>query len=450
MVKLTKKIGYHECIVYGPNATLLKWAQESQLAEFILKSSKIDTETLYIALGSQAPQQQIITAKDTICKLWYSYPELGPYPFIETLSEFEFNRIFYPDYRDHVIHQLKVWLMGLYLFDQCNLIKDEILGEIRTETDNDETEEFLRRWLVCAIYHDIGYVLENEHAEKSTGDAWKKTSDVINEVFSSLLSYLPSIKLTKEYEHKVIQDHQIFCKKIKSPKEIEQYGNLKLFSLLSEFGVKAGLGYSDSPLFSYYAFASKIGPDNQKRPTFKDHGIVSALLLFQIWFSFRDYMEKISCCTDHPILNDKTDHIKIITQNLKDCQRSIISAAGAISLHNIYPGLWETYNDSVAYSLTLDKFCIRLTDNNIKEPLNKTPLAFLLGLSDLLQDWDRLCIVLQLQMILHASQIRICHFLLTKYICISTRTINTVILKKYRKANIRMLTRILWNILNLR
>ena len=118
-------------------------------------------------------------------------PELGPYPFLDTLSDFEFNRKFYPDYREHVNHQLRVFWLGQYLFGMCGPIRERVLAEIGAGDEAAGTAEFLRRWCACAIYHDIGYVLECEGAAEPGSDEWNTVCRAINDTRHAPLSGLP-------------------------------------------------------------------------------------------------------------------------------------------------------------------------------------------------------------------------------------------------------------------
>ena len=180
-----------EYIFYGPNATLVHWMGASGLASEVMDRAGLGEETIFRALSTRNPEDGMLAGKSAIKALWYAWPELGPYPFLETLSDFEFNREFYPDYREHVNHQLRVFWLGLYLFEMRGPIRERVLAEIGAGDEAAGTAEFLRRWSACAIYHDIGYVLECEGANEPGSDAWNRVCRVINDTLHAPLSGLP-------------------------------------------------------------------------------------------------------------------------------------------------------------------------------------------------------------------------------------------------------------------
>ena len=139
-----------------------------------------------------------------------------------------------------------------------------------------------------------------------------------------------------------------------------------------------------SPLRLYYDYAISHTPVSQNRSRFRDHGIVSALLLMRIWFYYKEHLQRFSSFTDESLLNSIINDLKSVGSRVHTCEESIISAAGAIALHNINPSLWDA-GDTLTYDLTLHEFRIRLND----KLTGNTPMAFLLGLADTLQGWDR-------------------------------------------------------------
>ena len=101
----------------GINSELINWLRDYEHLENILPDKK-DLETYLIpAICNKDQHERVKNSKAIIKALWYKHDVLGPYPFLETLSEFEFDRKFYHGYRDHSSHQLKVYLLGLYFFN---------------------------------------------------------------------------------------------------------------------------------------------------------------------------------------------------------------------------------------------------------------------------------------------------------------------------------------------
>src|SRR5678815_2511108 len=99
-----KWITYEGLRLSGANVDLWEVAQQH------LKLSESETSELARALGEREDNLRVESSKRLIHALWHRHAELGPYPFLESLSKFEFERVYYSQYRDHVCHQLKVYL----------------------------------------------------------------------------------------------------------------------------------------------------------------------------------------------------------------------------------------------------------------------------------------------------------------------------------------------------
>ncbi len=386
-----KRINYliidgRQYTLHGLNLLLVEWANNSSLGKMMYTKSGLDAQSLFKALSKENIEGQSIEARKVIQKLWYSYPEFGPYPFLDTFSEMEHMGFFFGDYRDHVIHQLKVFLLGLYIFDQCQRIKTAVLAEIGND---DPVAEFLKRWTICALSHDIGYVLENEYALNSDESAWINMKKVMEKVLSSPISVLNEFSrkelLNKDEEKLICKDNQIPDFEILSDYDLEYVNQNDMLDKIAEWGKKANMGTSDSIFRTLYNYALSHDPDPPKRKRFRDHGIASAFLLFQTWYQYSQRVEYF-CEIDHPLLHQKAKKELIdLKEKIKATELAIVHVAGAIALHNITPSLWtKYYDDMMGNGLNLRQFCIRL-DNSDKA----LPFAFLLMLADALQEWDR-------------------------------------------------------------
>lgn len=382
MTKTETSLNGVHYVFYGPNATLITWIKNSDLARTVMDASGLELETLFRAFSKTNPEDQMQAGKQTIGQLWHACPEFGPYPFLDTLSDFEFTGKFYPDYREHVSHQLRVFWLGLYLFDTCQLLKDQLLKEAGSRDD------FIQAWRACAIYHDIGYVFENEGANEPSGEAWDKVREVLDAALKAPLSMIPkfSSRLTREVERRVINSKRVFRPEILAAKDVEIHEEGDLLDRIAEFGLNAGLSAHNengkSPFRRYYDYAFMHRSGN--RPRFRDHGIAGALLLLRIWSDFRDYVNVISNHAGDPLLKPVLEDIRKLADDMAACETTITRAAGAMALHNITPSLWDP-TDSLANGLTLHKFKIRLLGDDPAP----SPMAFLLGLADTLQTWDR-------------------------------------------------------------
>lgn len=376
----------HEYIAYGVNADLIRWALDSQLAQGVLGGAGVTIEKdLFRALAAD-PQERVVWSKKVIKLLWDAHPMLGPYPFLEILSEFEFDRQFHPNYRDHVCHQLKVFLLGLFAYDRVSDLRDGLDEELGVA----RSAQFPVRWLVTAVYHDIGYVLENEPALVPGSKQWHTTRDALNAALEAPLSHVArfATEFSQVMERTIVYEQKLFVRKIldhpESLTKFEQPDDL--FRQLEVEAVRAGLRPrrpNVAPLRAYWNCArSEKLPD---RPScYYDHGIASALLLLQSWGGFDERIKALIAKVDgDAVLRRNRLELERLARDLDEHRESIRAAAAAMALHNINPDKWAP-DTRVAYHLEVSPFRICLTGAD-----RKTPLAFLLGLADTLQDWGR-------------------------------------------------------------
>ncbi|MGR3304147.1 MAG: hypothetical protein ACUZ8I_16840 [Candidatus Scalindua sp.] len=376
-----------------------------------------------LALGKRNPYERRQKCIDIIRKLWASYPGLGPYPLLYELINFENNQVFYSKYRDHAAHQLMNYLLGLYIYYHCKPIHQKVNKEIRASLDGLDgkqvEDEFILRWFVASIVHDIGYVLEDRKADPSkneegeTGKLWKIVEEGINVLLQNCLSQTPVFTpkgLGNDTKiNEALTATGLF--KFILPQNIsrpERIGLVKDEDWLEKLdsGLKAS-GITDtskSPLRTYYDLAHKNTPKGQSRDGFWDHGITSAMILLRTWYSYQDKVHailkyvtpkeesdfkilKLSNCTEIFNSLSKYQSGEFIDNQLPN-EKSILAAAEAISLHNINKDIWDNQSEDFKnHDFMKSNFSISFnTDDTTHKP---KPLAFLLALVDTLQNWHR-------------------------------------------------------------
>jgi hypothetical protein len=348
------------------NARLVYWAVNSNLADKV-RINDLE-EKLFMALGERDHDRRIYCAKALIDKIWHNEPGLGPYPFLDTLSHFEFNRWFYEGYRDHVGHQLKVYLLGLFFIDNLVDLKDDLVREIGDYEDG-SMEELRLRWTATSVFHDVGYVLESDHALHRNSEQWKKVRDDANKICRTPISYLPEfgLLLSEDNELKIVSDRNLSTGVLHNISDLETFMETNLFTLIdkeaiaSNLATKASVEEEGPALERYYRMALTKQSKEEKRPKFFDHGIGSALLLLRFWkYFFIRISELSNLCKNHrlvsPPLADKIDELK---NAAKLREESIIRAAAAMALHNINRDIWDT-SDSAVFGLTL-RLCSKIT-----------------------------------------------------------------------------------------
>lgn len=110
-------------------------------------------------------------------------------PAMDSLRTVElYDKIEYAEFREKLIHQVNVFLLGLYIFHNCKWIRDSIKYIVRKDSKSDRVPaklrarlgqdkfrysggtvlgEFLFRWRITSLCHDIGAITSMEELELS-------------------------------------------------------------------------------------------------------------------------------------------------------------------------------------------------------------------------------------------------------------------------------------------
>lgn len=218
-----------------------------------------------------------------------------------------------PQFRDHIVHALLSFLLGIYL-------NENFLG-----IEGSPANVF--QWELAALFHDVGYPVE------IAGNVITSFADKINEIrrnygdAGSHISFriIPSL----------LQDLR---------------NDVKSLDLIQERLDEWGLNIDARKAYDENTYANKI-----------DHGILSALstlclvdLLYQKHNPERKYEDICIPGTD-------------VSVNQSFFEEDIVSACAAVYIHN----------------LSFEYFAEARIDRE------KTPIAFLMRLSDCLQVWER-------------------------------------------------------------
>ena len=272
-------------------------------------------------------------------------------PFIDLLDvlrSYEENAATLIDkQRDHYIHSVNVFILGLSVYMQNKnyrnafdtAVMDKLEYPYSYETKH---EEFFYRWGLASLFHDVGYPVEiiGKQISKFMNFATIVDSNIrINphlefdnfEVLNSIAEVIPKREFIKSYYEKF--DSSVYVDLLKP---------IDLLAHKLHISLHVNLKDIKSALDNFVGIMAKSG--------FIDHGFYSAIIVLK-WYGFL-----IQSC------NYKPEYFFY----------PILDSASAILLHNYYKNVI------------------------LKPPFNKGflspqdhPIAYLLILCDELQEWNR-------------------------------------------------------------
>jgi len=267
--------------------------------------------------------------------------------------------------RDHYIHAVNVFILGLAIYSQNENYRNAFLhankdGYYRYfyETEN---EEFFYRWGIASLFHDIGYPLE------IIGKQMKKfIKEGVNPISNKNIETFLSFKDFDDFNSIVKKDPDF----PNAYREIYNETNfLNLFKPIDILAHKLSLSFEDLELFDI-----KDNLDNfinvMAENGFIDHGFYSAILVLLYYGYLVQKYEKRSEFFFFPI----------------------VDSASAILLHNYYINVLMGKN----YEFKREKLGV-----------TEHPIAYLLILCDELQEWNRKPFGVEDKKICHANESKI-------------------------------------------
>lgn len=321
--------------------------------------------------------------------LWIAEPGLPHQPLIKLLAIQETQGVKYPGYRDHVIHSFWTYLLGLYLYKACKPIHNAISLKLTSH-------QFLRSWKIASFFHDIGNIcdvgIDNEE-QKYESDLKPILDDITNFIRFPLRTYLEmrGKSLGRGEEEELAQACSLYRPVIENLDQLERRPDKPAGGWILEeierliIPTKLAINGVRTPLKNYNELTKNEKPKHRNR--FRDHGILSAMILLYEFYHFDNYIKKLRG-TDFPgsLNDDIPDLIREIISNsnsglsiTEEYSLAVHEAASAIALHDINVNNWYPYQ-SKKYQLNFSNYRIDLSEN---------PLAFLLALVDVLQCWSR-------------------------------------------------------------
>lgn len=254
-----------------------------------------------------------------------------------------------PRQRDHYVHSVNVFLLGLAVFSQnasyrtafAICVLDKEAYPFSYDTQN---EEFFYRWGIASLFHDAGYPIEIIH--KQTDQYLNFIVDAVGNKEENVQTFLAFADFSKFNTLPRLEGFHAYCQSyLRVHPEMTEENASKPLDLLSAEIAKC---------FSLDFPAVKQKLDgfikDMQRHNFVDHGFYSAVIVLQ-WYAYLMQLSKWKC---------------------EYFFTSIVNCATAILLHNY----WGNVLQKAPFSLP---------------PMDakKHPVAWLLILCDELQEWNR-------------------------------------------------------------
>ena len=258
--------------------------------------------------------------------------------------------------RDHFIHSVNVFILGLAIYAQNKPYRDVFRKYIENNENYEKYykidgkfshEEFLYRWGVASLFHDIGYPFEiiGKQLKKFINDGVKPISDTYDvNLTINFIDFDQFNTLVKLSPYDFADDYRA------------NYEESKVLDLFKPTEIMAHKIYLDFDL-SKSQFKALINRLNgfihyMIENDFIDHGFFSAILVLNSYGSLiQKYTDKHKGYFFYPIVDSAT----------------------SILLHNFYN---KTLRKQEPFKL--GKFAPK-----------KSPIAYLLILCDELQEWNR-------------------------------------------------------------
>lgn len=264
---------------------------------------------------------------------------------LDTLRKYEENASTLIDkQRDHYVHSVNVFLLGLYIFQSNDRFKT-IFKEYSKKHKYEgafigDTEEFFFQWGFASLFHDIGYPVEI-------------TNNQLKKFIGYVVDYGDIKKIDDAKPYIGYKNYQELCRIPISQERAQNYAKWMKdgFNPLNSIDL---LSYSLASAFSldYKSLQTELSNyvGNMQNSGFVDHGFYSALIVMRWYAHFAEDSNMHPDLLYYPILN----------------------SASAILLHNYYKNVLE----KPPYSLP---------------PMSASlhPIAYMLILCDELQEWNR-------------------------------------------------------------
>jgi len=251
--------------------------------------------------------------------------------------------------RDHYVHSVNVFLLGLAVFSQNAAYRRAFNTSVMDKKSypfsyDTRNEEFFYRWGIASLFHDAGYPMEIIH--KQTDQYLNFIVDAVGKKEEKVDTYLAFSDFSKFNTLPQLEGFPSFCQGF-----LQSYPGMTLENVSRPLDLlSAGIAQSLSVAFPSVKEKLDGFIADMQRFHFVDHGFYSAVIVLQ-WYA---YLMQLSGWKSEYFFSP------------------ILNCATAILLHNYYGNV-----------LQKEPFSLPPLKANLH------PIGWLLILCDELQEWNR-------------------------------------------------------------
>jgi serine/threonine protein kinase len=350
----------------------------------LLKAAGLQTavDKIVEALDTATPPEERVPKAVQLLQLAQRHRRLARWlPWYSGLPKLEYDHKFHRAYRDHSIHTLQVFLLGLYFYETVASLRNPLDARLEaTGCGLSQTEAFLEWWCLSSLWHDLGYLFESEsfitdaqyRSERLAELSEALSSDAFVSGFDAAGASVPPAKMREIYRL-----GRFYPYRIGSVSDL--LGNVPAYTAIQRMWQRLGVGSDRENVpheLDRLTTQAAVG-----RPPHHDHGLFSALLLGTVCCEADSFLQTIaeSATSSDPSQSAAIDVALSAWHDFASSECLIAAATEAIAFHSID-------------FLALDQTEVRALLPTARHPsvsLSREPLLFFLAFVDTLQDWDR-------------------------------------------------------------
>lgn len=329
-----------------------KFFEELEIYEDIYNGKKYKESMLYSIkkfLECKTNDNAEEVYKNFFEAYWIGIQEKSENPFLEILNkmhEYEkFGGKIVIKQRDHFIHSIEVFTLGINIFHNNKTIQEQFNNFIENSNYHNyyttKHEEFFYRWGITALFHDVAYPIEIISEQLKLYAKLLDSYSIQEDNLNFIIKFEGTEKFDRIEELKIKDEYKEEFKSRNPTLKLKEYTsciNILTKTISNRFSLKED--------FVKEILKSKL--KDMENGKYIDHGFYSAIIVLKWYHSLIEKTEWDPSYFIYPI----------------------VDVAAAILLHNV--------------------FSRDLLEKTGKMDFKKYPLAFLLILCDELEEWDRI------------------------------------------------------------